>query len=79
MKGVVNHRRGVDLLRSLPFVDGEAVGDTLHARARITKNYEHKGHKWVEADVLVLANDVKPVIRATHIAIYRPRQLAEAA
>jgi hypothetical protein len=55
------------------------VGDTLHARARITKNYEHKGHKWVEADVLVLANDVKPIIRATHIAIYRPRQLAQAA
>ncbi len=24
------------------------VGDTLNVRARITKNYEHKGHKWVE-------------------------------
>jgi hypothetical protein len=55
------------------------VGDTLHARARITKNYEHKGHKWVEVDALVLANDATPVIRVTHIAIYRPRQLAQAA
>jgi acyl dehydratase len=55
------------------------VGDTLTVRARITKNYEHKGHKWVELDALVVANEVTPVIRATHIAIYRPRQFAEAA
>jgi hypothetical protein len=55
------------------------VGDTLNIRARITKNYEHKGHKWVELDCLVVANETKPVIQATHIAIYRPRQLAEAA
>ena len=55
------------------------VGDTLNVRARITRNYEHKGHKWVELDALVVANEITPVIRATHIAIYRPRQLAEAA
>jgi acyl dehydratase len=55
------------------------VGDTLNVRARITKNYEHKGHKWVELDALVVANETTPVIHATHIAIYRPRQLAEAA
>jgi hypothetical protein len=55
------------------------VGDTLNVRARITKNYEHKGHKWVELDCLVVANETSPIIQATHIAIYRPRQLAEAA
>jgi acyl dehydratase len=55
------------------------VGDTLTVRARITKNYEHKGHKWVELDAMVVANETTPIIRATHIAIYRPRQLAEAA
>jgi hypothetical protein len=55
------------------------VGDSLNVRARITKNYEHKGHKWVELDAMVVANETTPVIRATHIAIYRPRQLAEAA
>ena len=55
------------------------VGDTLNVRARITKNYEHKGHKWVELDAMVVANETTPVIRATHTAIYRPRQLAEAA
>jgi hypothetical protein len=55
------------------------VGDTLNARARITKNYEHKGHKWVELDCMVVANETMPLVRATHVAIYRPRQLAEAA
>jgi hypothetical protein len=55
------------------------VGDTLNVRARITKNYEHKGHKWVELDAMVVANETTPILRATHIAIYRPRQLAEAA
>jgi acyl dehydratase len=55
------------------------VGDTLNVRARVTKNYEHKGHKWVEIDALVVANEASPIARVTHIAIYRPRQLAEAA
>jgi acyl dehydratase len=55
------------------------VGDTLNVRARVTKNYEHKGHKWVEIDALVVANEATAVARVTHIAIYRPRQLAEAA
>jgi hypothetical protein len=55
------------------------VGDTLNVRARITRNYEHKGHKWVELDAMVVANETTPIIRATHTAIYRPRQLAEAA
>ena len=55
------------------------VGDTLTTRARVTKNYEHKGHKWVEIDALVLADGTRPLARVTHIAIYRPRQLAQAA
>ncbi len=55
------------------------VGDTLNVRARITKNYEHKGHKWVELDAMVVANETTPVAHAIHIAIYRPRQVAEAA
>ncbi len=55
------------------------VGDTLNVRAAVTKNYEHKGHKWVEIDALVVADDARPIARVTHIAIYRPRQLAEAA
>lgn len=31
MKGVVNHRRGVDLLASLPFVDAERIGVIGHS------------------------------------------------
>ncbi|MFO0927179.1 MAG: alpha/beta fold hydrolase [Gemmataceae bacterium] len=31
MKGIVNHRRGVDLLRALPFVDGDAIGVIGHS------------------------------------------------
>jgi dienelactone hydrolase len=31
MKGIVNHRRGVDLLRSLPFVDREAIAAMGHS------------------------------------------------
>ncbi|MBN8930099.1 MAG: hypothetical protein BGO51_22995 [Rhodospirillales bacterium 69-11] len=53
------------------------VGDTLTVRARVTKNYEHKGHKWVELDALVVANETTPVAQVVHGAIYRPRQLAE--
>ena len=55
------------------------VGDTLSARARVTQNYVHKGHKFVEVDALVLANGGVPLARVTHTAIYLPRQLAEAA
>jgi acyl dehydratase len=55
------------------------IGDTLNARARVTQNYVHKGHKFAEVDALVLANERTPLARVTHTAIYRPRQLAEAA
>jgi hypothetical protein len=55
------------------------IGDTLSARARVTQNYVHKGHKFVEVDVLVLADQRTPLARVTHTAIYLPRQLAEAA
>jgi acyl dehydratase len=55
------------------------VGDTLSARACVTRNYVHKGHKFVVVDVLVLSNERTPLARVTHTAIYLPRQLAEAA
>ena len=37
------------------------IGDTLSARARVTQNYVHKGHKFVEVDALVLANERTPL------------------
>ena len=55
-----------------------AVGSTLTARARITRNYEQKGHRFVEIDALVLANETAPIARIAHTAIYRLRQVAAA-
>ena len=55
-----------------------SVGDLLSARARVTRNYEHKGHRFVEIDALVLANETAAVARILHTAIYRLRQAAAA-
>jgi acyl dehydratase len=55
-----------------------AVGETVSAQARVVANYEHKGHRFVELDGLVLADGARPVARITHTAIYRPRQVAAA-
>jgi len=54
------------------------IGDELSARAVVTANYERKGHRFVELDVLVFANDKTPIARIGHTAIYRPRQVAAA-
>ncbi|HVB17504.1 MAG TPA: hypothetical protein VNF04_13285 [Stellaceae bacterium] len=54
------------------------VGSTLSVRGHITGNYEHKGHRFVEVDALVLANETTPVAHIAHTAIYRPRQVAAA-
>ena len=62
----------VQHLRAVP------VGSELSVRARITGNYEHKGHRFVEIDALVLSQERTPVARIAHTAIYRPRQVAAA-
>lgn len=54
------------------------IGDELSAKALVTGNYEKKGHRFVDLDVLVDANRTTPVARIAHTAIYRPRQLAAA-
>lgn len=60
VESIVQHHRVVR--------DGEEVA----ARAVVTKEWEHKGHRFVELDVLHLADD-RPVARTVHTAIYRPR------
>src|SRR5712675_62903 len=50
------------------------VGMNLAARGRVTANYEHKGHRFVDVDVLVLADD-RPIAQVAHLAIYQPRQM----
>ena len=47
-------------------------GERVSARALVTKEWEHKGHRFVELDVLHLADD-RPVMRVTHTAIHTPR------
>jgi hypothetical protein len=60
VESVVQHH---DIVR-----DGEDVA----ARALVTREWEHKGHRFVALDVLHLADD-RPVARTLHTAIYRPR------
>jgi len=53
-------------------------GDELSARARVTGNYEKKGHRFVELDALVVANGRTPLAHCQHTAIYQPREQAAA-
>ena len=53
-------------------------GDELTARAKVTANYEKKGHRFVELDAVVVANGRTPLAHCQHIAIYQPREQAAA-
>jgi hypothetical protein len=52
--------------------DAVRDGQEVSARALVTDEWEHKGHRFVRLDVLHLA-DGRPVARTDHTAIYRPR------
>ena len=54
-------------------------GDTIEARASVAKQYEHKGHRFVELDVLLVADGERVISQIDHTAIYRPRQVSAAA
>ena len=54
-------------------------GDTVQSRATVSHAYEHKGHRFVELDVLLVANGDAAVAQIDHTAIYHPRQVAEVA
>ena len=47
-------------------------GDEVSCRALVTREWEHKGHRFVELDVVHLAGE-RPVARVTHTAIHTPR------
>jgi acyl dehydratase len=53
------------------------VGEELTLRGRIAANAEVKGHATVELDAVVTADEKKIVAEITHVAIWRPRQLAQ--
>jgi hypothetical protein len=54
------------------------AGDEIAARAKVTGNYEKKGHRFVELDALVTANGATPLAHCQHIAITQPREQAAA-
>jgi acyl dehydratase len=62
----------------MQLLSAAASGDELTARARVTGNYEKKGHRFVELDALVVANGRTPLAHCQHIAIYQPREQAAA-
>ncbi|MGB8401837.1 hypothetical protein, partial [Bradyrhizobium sp.] len=53
-------------------------GDEIAARAKVTGNYDKKGHRFVELDALVVANGNTPLAHCQHIAITQPREQAAA-
>lgn len=48
-------------------------GARLTTRARVTDQFERKGHRFVVLDVLIVADGRRPVMRVEHTAIYQPR------
>ena len=54
-----------------------ADGDTVDARATVTREWERKGHRFVELDVGVFSGGETLVARIVHTAIYRPRPASE--
>lgn len=54
-------------------------GDHLATRAVVTDLFDRKGHEFVDLDVLVIANGTDAVMRVQHRAIYKVRQVVEAA
>ena len=50
------------------------AGVTLAAHAVVAANYERKGHRYVELDVVVVADERRAVAQIRHTVIYRLRQ-----
>jgi hypothetical protein len=52
------------------------IGDEISACAVVTANYEHKGHRFVDLEVIVGAGEKRPIARIAHRAIWRLREAA---
>jgi acyl dehydratase len=50
------------------------AGESLAAHAEVAANYERKGHRFVELDVVIVADETRAVAQVRHTAIYRLRQ-----
>jgi acyl-coenzyme A thioesterase PaaI-like protein len=51
-------------------------GESVDARAVVTREWTRKGHRFVELDVGIVADGERVVARVDHTAIYRPREPA---
>jgi acyl dehydratase len=49
-------------------------GQRVQTRAVVLDEYERKGHRFVELDVVMVADGERPVLRVRHTAIYEPRR-----
>ncbi len=49
------------------------VGDRLTTRGRPVRLFEKRGHAFVDLDLLIVANDTRPILWVRHTAIYRLR------
>ena len=45
-------------------------GDHVSTRGRVAGVFERKGHRFVELDLLMVADDTRPVLHVRHTAIY---------
>jgi acyl dehydratase len=63
---------------TMQLLSAARIGDELTARAKVTGNYDKKGHRFVELDALVVANGRTPLAHCRHVAIYQPREQAAA-
>jgi acyl dehydratase len=55
-------------------LDLVADGERVSARTRVAAEYQRKGHRFVELDVVLLADEARPVAAVRHAAIYEPRR-----
>ena len=49
------------------------AGESLAAHAEVAANYERNGHRFVDLDVVVIADGIRAVAQVRHTAIYRLR------
>ncbi len=63
----IHHRRPIE------------IGEAIEVRGVVTGNREHRGHRFVDLDAVLLGADGQARVWIEHTAIYEPRQLRDAA
>lgn len=56
-----------------------AVDDVVSVQGVVKANYEHKGHRFIDVDVVMVGADGAPRCWLEHRAIYEPRQVRQMA